>query len=87
MKRVLNDTLISMAAVAVLLAVLVSIDPRVREQLVLTARSASIGQVGSELARTGSVLVTAAREQSVEHAPLAVFILAGTLLFILMART
>ena len=86
MKRVINDTLISIAAVAMLLVILVSVDQRARDHFVLTARSASLEQAGERITQAGTVLLAAAQEQSVENAPMTVFVVAGLLLFIFMAR-
>lgn len=86
MKRIINDTLISVAAVAVVLLIVVSVDQRVREQVELTASSAGMQQATSRLSQAGTVLFTVARDQSVENAPMAIFVVAGVLLFLFMTR-
>jgi hypothetical protein len=87
MKRIVNDTLISVGAVVALLAILISVDPRVRDQLAAAARGTSITEAGTRLGDTGALLLTAAREQSVEHAPFAIFVIVGLALFVWMARS
>ena len=88
MRRVAQDALISVAALAVLLLCLVSIDVRVREhveRVVNGATPASFG--GDQLSAIGSMVFVAARDQSVAHAPLAIFVAAATLLLVALLRT
>jgi hypothetical protein len=90
MKQVFGEGLLSAGAVLVLLGVLVTVDPRVRTQLALRVSdhpAAELAGAGSRIGDLTSVIATAAREQSLAHAPLLIFGLAATVLFLLMLRT
>lgn len=88
MRRLLHDALISLGALAILLILLASIDARVREQVVRIANGAAAGEVAdTKIYDVGSVIVTAARDQSVAHAPLAIFVIAAGVLLLCMLRT
>lgn len=90
MRRVLGDTLVSAAALSILMIALVSIDGRVREQVtraIQSVRPSGIAGVATEVRDVASVLLTAARDRSVEHAPLMIFIAAATVLVVCMLRT
>lgn len=90
-KRAVGDALISVGMLGVLIAMLASFDPRVREQISLRV---SAGQPAAQVANAeatvrnlASVVFIAAREQSIEHAPLVIFVLLATVLFLFMLRT
>jgi hypothetical protein len=90
-KRPIGDALISVGALAMLLAVLVSVDDRVRQQVSLrftggTAQSELRG-VGVQVRDLTAVVISAARHQSIEHAPMVLFVLAAGVLFFFMLRT
>jgi ABC-type xylose transport system permease subunit len=89
-RRVFGDALISAAALVVLLVGLVAIDDRVRERVLSVIRtgevSSSVGSVTSLAGDVAGVLVMAARDQSLDHAPLAVFVVAATALVLAMLR-
>lgn len=90
MRRPFGQAILSMAAVGVLLLSLVAFDDRVREQLSLrfNARpSAQLATAGTRLRDMTSVVIEAARDQSIEHAPMMVFVLAATVLLLFMLRT
>ncbi len=90
MGRVLNQTLISGAALAIVIAVLVLFDPRVRHSfadLATDAPSAEFAQVGSGVFALASIVVTAVREQSIANAPLMIFVVIATVLMLFMVRT
>lgn len=88
MRRLFYDALISLGALAILLIVLVSFDARVREPIVRIVNGAASGDVaGTKLGDIGSVIVIAARDQSVAHAPLAIFVIAAGVLVLCMLRT
>jgi hypothetical protein len=70
---------------------LVALDDRVREQIGLIfdphhPRAALTG-VGDQIAAALSVVVVAAKHQSLEHAPLVIFALVASVLVIFMFRT
>jgi len=74
-----------------LLVALVSIDERVRERverLVTTPPSSSeIVGVGAEIENVSTLVYKAARDQSVEHAPMVIFAVAAVVLVGFMLRT
>ena len=90
MRRVFGDALISAAALAVLVVVLVAIDDRVRDRVASAIRtgdvSSSLGSVTSMAGDVAEVLMLAARDQSLDHAPLAVFVVAATALVLAMLK-
>jgi hypothetical protein len=89
-RRVFGDALISAAALVVLLVGLVAIDDRVRERVLSVLRtgevSSSVWSITSMANDVAGVLVMAARDQSLDHAPLAVFVVAATALVLAMLR-
>ncbi len=91
MRRGINDGLISLAAVVVLLVMLVSIDPRVRDMLrnmlAPPTGASGIAGAGAKLGDISMVMLKAAHDQSVENAPLVVFGVAATILVLFMLRT
>jgi hypothetical protein len=91
MRRVISDGLISMGALVVLLVALVSIDDRVRERVADILRtppsSAEIAGTGAQVGQLSSAVFDAARDQSVEHAPMVIFGVAATVLVVFMLRT
>jgi len=91
MQRVLGDALISTGALAVLLLVLMSVDPRVRERVADAVYAThNISEVTGAVAQVrdvSKVLLTAARDHSIEHAPMMVFAAAATVLVLFMLRT
>ena len=90
MRRVFGDALISAAALVVLLVGLVAIDDRVRDRVLSVIRtgevSSSVGSVTSLAGDVAEILMMAARDQSLDHAPLAVFVVAATALVLAMLR-
>ena len=90
MRRAFGDALISAAALVVLLVGLVAIDDRVRDRVLSVIRtgevSSSVGSVTSVANDVAGVLLMAARDQSLDHAPLAVFVVAATALVLAMLR-
>jgi hypothetical protein len=90
-RRPIGDALISVGALAMLLAVLVSVDERVRQQVSLRltggAAQAELRGAGVQVRDLTAVVIDAARYQSIEHAPMMLFMLAAGVLFIFMLRT
>jgi hypothetical protein len=89
-RRVWGDAAMSASALAILLAMLISIDDRVREQVGAIVRGASawtLGDAGNQFREVASVLFSAAQTQSVEHAPLMIFVVTATVLVLWMLRT
>jgi ABC-type xylose transport system permease subunit len=89
-RRAFGDALISAAALLVLLVGLVAIDDRVRDRVLSVIQtgdvSSSVGSVTSVASDVAGVLMMAARDQSLDHAPLAVFVVAATALVLAMLR-
>jgi hypothetical protein len=91
-RRAFGDTLISVGAVITLVMVLAAFDGRVREQLALrigSGQSAAHQVTGASVAvRDLTVVVAdAVHDQSIEHAPMVIFVLAATVLLLFMLRT
>jgi hypothetical protein len=89
-RRTFGEALISTGAVVVLLLMLVAIDDRVREQVSLrfrTAPTADLVNAGTQVRDLATVVFEAARDQSLAHAPLMIFVVAATLLTLFMLRT
>jgi hypothetical protein len=90
MRRAFGDAMISLGAVLLLLMMLVTIDPRVREQVSGTwggPGSPRVATISSQVREVTSVVVTAARDHSIDNAPLMIFALAATVLVLFMLRT
>jgi hypothetical protein len=89
-RRVFSDALISAAALVILLIGLMVIDDTVRERLVSVVEhadiSSSVGSIVSTAGDLAGVTLIAARDQSLDHAPLAVFVVAATVLVLAMLR-
>lgn len=72
------------------IAALVAIDERVRDRMSLLFAEAATDRVGSWGHRASSladVIVQAARDQSIAHAPLVIFAMVAVVLVIFMLRT
>jgi hypothetical protein len=91
MRRVIGDAAISVAALVLLLLMLVSVDERVREQVTGYVSGApnpsTLVTAGRHIGDVVTVVLDAAREQSVANAPLMIFALAATVLVLFMVRT
>ena len=91
MRRAFSDTLISVMALGALVLILAAFDVRVREQISLRVgpgrTSAQVADAGMAIRDVARVAVSAVRAQSIEHAPLVIFVLAATVLVLFMLRT
>ena len=90
MRRAINPTLISGAAMAIVIAALVLFDERVRRSfadLAAGAPSAEFAQAGSTAYRLGSTMMEAMVELSVANAPLMIFVFIAATLMLFMVRT
>jgi hypothetical protein len=89
--RRIGDALISVGALGALLALLAAFDPRVREQITLrigTGRaSADAAEAGATLQNLALLAFSALRDQSIEQAPLVIFVLAAFVQELFMLRT
>ena len=90
-RRPFGDALVSLGALALLLAVLVSADPRIREQLSLRtkggAAQSELRAAGVQLRSLGSLVYEVARDQSINHAGMMFLVLTGCVLVIFMLRS
>lgn len=90
-RRRFGDVLVSIAALGLLLAVLVSVDDRVREQVTMrfntTQAKSDLKDAGAQAQDLAAVIFSAARHQSIEHAPLMIFVVSATVLVVFMLRT
>jgi hypothetical protein len=89
-RRLFSDAVISALALLLLLAGLVVIDPRVREHaanFVTTSAPSSAAGAGTQLADVTSAIVLAARDQTFDHAPMTIFVVVATVLFVAMFRS
>ena len=89
-RRGLNEVLMSFGAVMLLLTLLVSFDDRVREQfsLRLSSRpSTELAAAGQQVRDLTEVIFDAVRDQTLDHAPMVIFVLAAGVLVLFMLRT
>ena len=89
-RRVLNDALLSTAAAGSLLLVLVAADDRVRDQVTRQfggQSSSALAQAGGQVRDIAQIVADTIRDQSLEHAPLLIFVLVATVLLLAMTRT
>lgn len=90
LRRFGGEALASAGVLAVVIAMLVSFDVRVREQARAAIRAASpstVADTGTQLSEVTSAMYDAFRTQSIEHAPLLLFVVIGTVLLLCMMRT
>jgi hypothetical protein len=88
MKMGIRQAIASAAVFCAVLMALVSVDDRVRERFSdLVTRGDGLSSWGSRAADLGNTLVSAARHQSIENAPLLVFATAGAVLVLFMLKT
>jgi hypothetical protein len=90
MRRFIGDAITTAGGVLVLLTALVVMDERVREQVTwrLTSPPSDIvADVSVRFREIAAILAAAAHEQSLIHAPLLLFTVAGVVLVLFMLRT
>jgi hypothetical protein len=90
MRRRLNDVVISVLALSVLLLMLVSVDPRVRDQVETTLNTPPtmmIRSVTNDVRNVSKVVVRAAEDHSLANAPMVIFGIAAVVLVVFMLRT
>jgi hypothetical protein len=89
-KRAVGDALMSVAALAVLITILAAMDERMRKEVMLRVNGDPSAQIASATATVNSlaaVVIDAVRDQSIEHAPLVIFVLLAGVLLLFMLRT
>ena len=87
MKRGLGDALMSAGALMILAIALIAFDQRVRDYAWRFMNRASVANARVEIGDVGSVIFVALRDQSMAHAPLTIFVIAGAILFLFMVKT
>jgi hypothetical protein len=89
-RRTVNDALISIVALTVLLVVLASVNDRVRHEMSLRMNGdraqTELAGAAANVQHLAGVVVDAARDQTIEHAALAIFVVAAGVLTIFMLR-
>ena len=90
MRRALYDVLMPAGAVTLLIALLIAFDGRVREQVMTrigpTQSSAAVVDAGSRVRDVTSIILDLIRYETQLHATLVIFVLAATVLTVLMLR-
>jgi hypothetical protein len=90
MRRLYKDALISAGALLIVLIALMAIDGRVRAQVTMAVSGASspvaVVEAGGQARYVAGVLLSAAREQSIDHAPIVIFVGAASVLVAFMLR-
>jgi hypothetical protein len=83
----LRQLLISITGLAIVLAGLTFVDPRVRDRLSALVSGQDGGTLADRAGELAHALVTALKYQSIENAPLLIFATVGAVLFVFMVRT
>ena len=87
LKRGLGDALMSAGALVILGIALLSFDERVRDYTWRFVSSTSVAGARVEIGDVGAAIFTAVRDQTMAHAPLTIFVVAGAILFLFMIKT
>ena len=83
----LREGAVSGIVFAVVLFGLISVDPRVHDRMSDLFMSGGITPWGDRLGELGSALWMAARTQSIDNAPMLVFVTVGAVLTVFMLRS
>jgi hypothetical protein len=90
MRRALNDAMLSVGALCVLLALLVAVDGRVREQVMLRLNggraTADVVVAESQVRDLVRVVVDVVRDAMMLHTTLSIFVVVATVLTVFMLR-
>jgi hypothetical protein len=90
MPRVFREALMSAGTVVLLLLILIAVDDRVRDQVsrrIVSHPSVEVESLWRQIVGVTNVIASAARDQSLGHAPLLIFTLAAAVLVLFMLRT
>jgi hypothetical protein len=91
MRRAFSDVLLSVCALGVLLAALVAFDGRIRDEVAVRMNGArastELVAAGTRARSLAAVVVEVAKDQSQQHRPLMMFVVAATVLTLFMVRT
>jgi hypothetical protein len=83
----MREGLLSAAVFAAILFALVSVDPRVEAQMTDLVRGATATSWTARLGDVGNAFWSAARDHSIDSAPLLIFATVGTLLTLFMLKS
>jgi phage gp46-like protein len=86
-KMGIREGALSAIVFSAILFALISFDPRVKTQVADALRSGSAWTWSDRFGEIGSALWSAARDKSMDNAPLLVFATVGTVLTVFMLRT
>jgi hypothetical protein len=89
-RRAFGDALISVGSLLALILTIASFDDRVRQQIVLHMAGGPSAQVAGASGAVSSLAIVvfdAVRDQSIAHAPLVIFVVAGVVLLTFMLRS
>jgi hypothetical protein len=88
MKLGVREAIVSPVVFGVILLMLASVDERVKERFTsLVSGDEGVAPLGERLADLASALLSAARAQSIENAPLVVFATVGVMLVFFMVKS
>ncbi len=91
MRRAIGDAMITAGSALTLVFALVLLDDRVRDQIsaVVDTRhpGTALAEMAQRISQIAAIVAVAARNQSIDHAPLVIFALAATVLVLFMLRT
>jgi hypothetical protein len=86
----IREALMSVGTVVILLLVLIAFDDRVRDEVskrFIAHPSVELASATRQVRDLTTVIVNAARDQSIGHAPMLIFTLAAAVLVLFMLRT
>jgi hypothetical protein len=88
-RRSWREAVMTAAGLIIILTALVSFDPRVREQVEfrLSSPTAVVTDAGHGLQNMTDVVLDALREQSLDRAPLLIFVFGAGVLLLFMLRS
>lgn len=86
-RRGMGEAIASLICFIALLGALAAIDGGVRDRLSVEMSSQRLGSWGNRATSVVHVMVDAARDRSIEHAPLVVFSVVAGVLVLFMLRT
>ena len=92
MRRVLNDAMLSAGALLALLTLIVAVDSRVREQILLRingghAAAADVAAAETQLRDLAAVIADVVNDAVRLHSTLTIFVVVATVLTVFMLRT
>ncbi|MEN3339194.1 MAG: hypothetical protein V7647_2870 [Acidobacteriota bacterium] len=86
MKLAVRQSIASLAVFVAVLLMLVSVDDRVRDRFSDLASGSGRSSISHRAGDLTGALMTAARQQSIENAPLLIFAVGGAVLVVFMVK-